>query len=188
MLAESGMTAFEMETLESCPSLGDVRAGLFRPVSLIQFRPECANKPPCSVSRIHAGRPAGSQGWTALKIVSRGRRCLTKGETARRSQQAGVRATDQNVYFGVVLLIVSKRKQALARCEGYRQITPLFSPLTPRGNKLRAVSAALSFALVVPDSGKLDFGDETGSLAKPIWCGDGAEFAAQHIGRDANRV
>ena len=44
---------------------------------LIQIGPMC-HKGACSVSRIHAGRPAGSQGRTALKIVSRGRCCLTK--------------------------------------------------------------------------------------------------------------
>ena len=34
LLAESGMTAFEMETVESCRSLGIVPADRFRPVPL----------------------------------------------------------------------------------------------------------------------------------------------------------
>jgi hypothetical protein len=37
------MTAFEMETVESCRSLGIVPADLFRPVPLVEIRPACAN-------------------------------------------------------------------------------------------------------------------------------------------------
>jgi hypothetical protein len=36
------MTAFEMETVESCRSLRVVPADLFRPVTLIAIRQECA--------------------------------------------------------------------------------------------------------------------------------------------------
>ena len=42
VMAESGMAAFEMETLKSCPLLSMDSAGLFRPVPLIQIPPECA--------------------------------------------------------------------------------------------------------------------------------------------------
>ena len=39
-LAESGMTAFEMKTAESCCSLRIVPADLFRPFTFIEIRPE----------------------------------------------------------------------------------------------------------------------------------------------------
>ncbi len=45
-LAVSGMTAFETGTAESCRSPGMDPADLFRPVSLVQIRPECANSGP----------------------------------------------------------------------------------------------------------------------------------------------
>jgi hypothetical protein len=41
-LAESGMSRFEMETVETCRSLGIVPADLFRPVPLVLIRPACA--------------------------------------------------------------------------------------------------------------------------------------------------
>src|SRR4051794_8350487 len=60
------MTAFEMETVESCPSLGMDSGGLFRPVSLIQIRPHL---PQAAMLRIPRSRwsTRGSQGRTALK-------------------------------------------------------------------------------------------------------------------------
>ena len=81
-LAGSGMTAFEMKTVESCSSLAWIQRVFSVPSR--SFRSGRCHKRPCSVSRIHAGRPAESQGRTALKIVSRGRCCLTKDERARR--------------------------------------------------------------------------------------------------------
>jgi hypothetical protein len=38
------MTAFEMETVESCCSLRIVPADLFRPFTLIEIRQECARR------------------------------------------------------------------------------------------------------------------------------------------------
>src|SRR5215204_5277751 len=56
-----------METVESCRSLGHGFSGTF-PSRLAHSDPAgMCHKRPCSVSRIHAGRPGGSQGRTALK-------------------------------------------------------------------------------------------------------------------------
>ena len=40
--AESGMTAFEIQIVESCCSLRIVPADLFRPFTLIEIQQECA--------------------------------------------------------------------------------------------------------------------------------------------------
>src|SRR3954470_9904538 len=50
----SGMTAFETETVESCHSLGVDAADLFRPVSLVEIRRECARSS-------HSGRRASAK-------------------------------------------------------------------------------------------------------------------------------
>src|SRR4051812_17514976 len=48
------MTAFETETVESCHSLGVDAADLFRPVSLVEIRLECARSS-------HSGRRASAK-------------------------------------------------------------------------------------------------------------------------------
>jgi hypothetical protein len=63
-------------------------------------------------------------------------RWSTSGVAGLRSQQAGVRATDQNVYFGVVLLIVSKRKQAWQGARATVESPLSLAPLPREGTNL----------------------------------------------------
>ena len=66
-MAESGMTAFETGTVESCRSLGRDAADLFRPASLVETQPKCATSgPQFSVSRLRIA--SHSAGGLTLKF------------------------------------------------------------------------------------------------------------------------
>ena len=57
VMAGSGMTAFEIETVESCCSLGIFPADLFRPVPLVEIRPACG--------RCRSDGCSGASTWSA---------------------------------------------------------------------------------------------------------------------------
>jgi CheY-like chemotaxis protein len=111
-LAESGMTAFEIETVESCCSLRIVPADLFRPFTLIEIRQECAmssrsrsgfdTELSCAALKLMTTRPPSSLRFLWPEVRRRTSFCSSRGwslghSTMRRSQTVNVMSKPQSV-------------------------------------------------------------------------------------------